>query len=119
MIFLEIEHVQVVLNGQKSGLIPVTSGVPQGSMLGPVSLTIFVNDIPSVVVSSPTFMFADDMKIFHFVRSSDDHTTLQNDLNVLHEWSVCWQLKFNISKCKHVDFGPMYQFGSYYLMVLN
>ena len=56
----------------------------------------FVNDIPSVV-SSPTFMFADDMKIFHFVRSSDDHATLQNDLNVLLEWSVRWQLKFNIS----------------------
>ena len=59
-------------------------------------------------------MFADDTKIFHFA-SSDDHATLQNDLNLLHEWSVHWQLKFNISKCKHVHFGPVHQFGSYYL----
>ena len=103
-----------MLNGQKLGLIPVTSGVPQESVLGPLLFTIFVNDIPSVV-SSPTFMFADDMKIFHFVRSSDDHATLQNDLNILHKWSVRWQLKFNISKCKHADFGPVHQFGSYYL----
>ena len=42
---------------------------------------IFVSDIPSVV-STLTFMFADDTKIFHFVRSNDDHATLQNDLNV-------------------------------------
>ena len=112
--FLSNRTQQVVLNGQKSGLIPVTSGVPQGSVLGPVLFMTFVNDIPSVV-SSPTFMFADDTKIFHFVRSSDNHATLQNDLNVLHEWSVRWQLKFNISKCKHVHFGPVHQFGSYYL----
>ena len=59
--FLRNRRQQVALNGQKSG--PVTSGVPQGSVLGPVLFTIFVNDIPSVVLS-PTFMFADDMKIF-------------------------------------------------------
>ena len=65
---------QVVLNGQKSGLIPVTSDVPQGSMLCPHLFTILVNDIPSVV-SSPTFMFADHMKIYLYIRSSD-HATL-------------------------------------------
>ena len=54
-----------MLNCQKSDLIPVTSGVPQGSVLGPVLFMIFVNDIPSVV-SSPTFMFADDTKKFHY-----------------------------------------------------
>ena len=103
-----------MLNDQKSGFIPVTSGVPQGSVLGPLLFTMFVNDIPSVVLG-PTFMFADDTEIFHFVRSSDDHATLQNDLNILHEWSVHWQLKSNISKCKHVHFGPVHHFGSYYL----
>ena len=75
---------------------------------------ILVNNIPSIV-SSPTFMFTDDTKIFHFVRSTDDHATLQNDLHLLHEWSGCWQLKFNTSKCNHVHFGPLHQFGSYYL----
>ena len=65
----------------------VTSGVPQGSVLGPVLFTLFVNDISSMV-SSPTFMFADDTKIFRCVRSSDDHSALQNDLNLLYEWLV-------------------------------
>ena len=69
---------QVALNGTISGSIPVTSGVPQGSVLGPLLFVIFVNDIPSIVLS-PIFMFADDIKIFHFVKSSDDHTALQND----------------------------------------
>ena len=102
-----------MLNDQKSCFISVTSGVPQGSVLGPLLFTIFVNDIPSVVLG-PTYMFADDTEIFHFVRSSDVHATLQNDLNILHEWSVRWQLKSNISKCKHVHFGPVHHFGSYY-----
>ena len=68
-----------------------TSIVPQG----PVLFTQFVNDIPSMV-SSPTFMFADDTKNFHCVKSSDDHSALQNDFILLYKWSVRWQLKFNI-----------------------
>jgi len=73
--------------------------------VGPLLFVMFVNDIPSIV-SSPTFLFADDIKIFHFVKSSDDHTALQNDLNSLNGWSVRWQLKFNISKFKHMHFEP-------------
>ena len=61
---------QVVLNGQISGSIPVTSGVPQGSVLGTLLFVMFVNDIPSIV-SNPTFMLADDIKIFRFVKSSE------------------------------------------------
>ena len=85
---------QAMLNGQKSGFVPVTiKWCSSGSVLGPLLFTIFVNDIPSVV-SSPTFMFADDSyKDFSFCKKySDDHTTLQNDLNVLHECmgSVHW-----------------------------
>ena len=60
-------------------------------------------------------MLADDIKIFRFVKSSDDHTALQNDLNSLYEWSVHWQLKFNISKCKHMHFGPSHSYELYSL----
>ena len=111
--FLRDRTQQVILNGQKSSSIPVTSGVPQGSVLGPLLFMMFVNDIPSIVLS-PTFMFADDTKIFHFIRNRDDHASLQT---VLYDWSVRWQLKFNIFKCKHVHFGPLavHQFVSYYL----
>ena len=63
------------------------SGVPQGSVLGHILFTMFVNDIIYIpfMISSPTFMFADDTKIFRFVKSSDDHTALQKDLHVLYE----------------------------------
>jgi len=54
---------EVVLNGKKSNSISVTSGVPQGSVLGPILFTMFVNDLPSVV-SSPVYMFADDTKCY-------------------------------------------------------
>jgi len=102
--FLRNRTQQVVLNGHKSSSIPMISGVPQGSVLGPILFTMFVNDIPSMV-SSPTFMFADDTKMFRFVKGSDDHTALQHDLNLLYEWSVHWQLKFNVLKCKHITMG--------------
>ena len=67
------------------------------------------------MVSSPTFMFADDTKIFRCVGSDDDHSALQNDLNLFYEWSVRWQLNFNISKCKHIHLGPIHGYGPYYL----
>ena len=63
---------RVVLNGHQSCSIPVTSGVPQGSMLGPLLFTMFVSEIPSIV-SSPVLMFADDTKIFHVIRNKDDY----------------------------------------------
>ena len=67
-------------------LLLQVSGMPQGSVLGPVLFTLFMNDIPSMM-SSPTFMFADDTKIFCCAKSSDDHRALQHNLN-LYEWSV-------------------------------
>ena len=91
------DRTQVVLNGKKSNTIPVKSGVPQGSVLGPILFTMFVNDLPSVV-SSPVYMFADDTKIFRVVRTSKDYSALQHDLDLLYEWSIRWQLKFNILK---------------------
>ena len=67
----------------------MTSGVLQGSVLGPILFTMFVNEIPSIA-SSPTLLFADDTKMFCTVKNSDDHTILQRDLNLLYEWSVRW-----------------------------
>jgi len=61
--FLTNRVQQVVFNGHKSSTIPVTSGVLQGSVLGPLLFTMFINEIPSIV-SSPVLMFADDTKIF-------------------------------------------------------
>ena len=71
-----------MLNGKKSNSIPVTSGVPQGSVLGPILFTMFVNDLPSIV-SSPVYMFSDDTKIFRVIRTSEDYSSLQHDLDLL------------------------------------
>ena len=71
---------QVVLNGHISHSIPLTSGVLQGSVLGPFLFTMFVNDIPSIL-SNPVYLFADDTKVFRVIRSRGDYLALQNDLN--------------------------------------
>ena len=71
--FLSNRGQQVVLNGRISHSIPVTSGVPQGSVLGPILFTMFVNDIPSIVLS-PVYLFADDTKVFRVIRNRDDYT---------------------------------------------
>jgi len=55
-----------VLNGESSSWTSVTSGVPQGSVLGPLLFSLFVNDLPSIV-SSPLVLFADDAKIYHSI----------------------------------------------------
>jgi len=73
----------LIINGCSSHSIPVASRVPQGSVLGPVLFTMFVNDIPSIG-SSPAFMFTDNTKIFHAKRSCEDYFSLQNDLNLLY-----------------------------------
>ena len=60
------------------------------------------------------YMFADDTKIFRVVRTSEDYSVLQHDLDLLYEWSIHWKLKFNILKCKHMHLGPMHHYGLYY-----
>jgi len=70
--FLSNREQQVVLNGHISHSIPETSGVLQGSVLGPILFTMFVNDIPSIVLR-PVYLFADDFKVFRVIKSRDDY----------------------------------------------
>ena len=97
--FLVGRQQRVSVNGVMSDWAPVLSGIPQGSVLGPVLFVIFINDMPSSV-KSLLYMYADDTKIFRPIRSTEDMEILQDDLNRLVEWSRKWQLKFNITKCK-------------------
>ena len=94
----------VVLNDVNSKWRPVLSGVPQGSVLGPILFIIYVNDMDNCV-SSNISKFADDTKIFHKASSSEDYDRLQNDLQRLIEWANLWQMEFNASKCKVLHFG--------------
>ena len=90
----------MVINGAHSDLLPVTSGVPQGSILGPLLFVIFINDMPSCVSPDTHIaLFADDAKMFRTISSIDDQVALQNDLNALNNWSKTWDIDFNAKKC--------------------
>ena len=102
--FLINRSQKVVINNSKSTPSPVISGIPQGSVLGPILFIIYINDLPDQI-KAYTKIFADDTKIFKAIRNLSDKETLQGDLDRLLEWSVKWQLRFNIDKCKIIHFG--------------
>ena len=88
----------VSINNSLSDCLPVLSGVPQGSILGPLLFLVYINDLPSVISSSNTFIFADDTKCFKIIKTESDIQLLQNDLTSLAHWSDNNHLSFNISK---------------------
>ena len=97
--FLNGRTQQVIVEGCKSPTCDVTSGVPQGSVLGPVLFLVYINDIISNI-QSEIRLFADDVFIYKTIKTTNDHQILQNDLNLLIKWSTDWKMDFNISKCK-------------------
>ncbi|MCP4269716.1 MAG: hypothetical protein GY777_29780, partial [Candidatus Brocadiaceae bacterium] len=95
---------RVSVNGSKSDWATVASGVPQGSVLGPLLFIIYINDLDTGVNSSIS-KFADDTKIGRVINSVEDKRALQMDLDVLHEWANKWQMEFNVNKCKVLHMG--------------
>ncbi len=102
--FLSNRSQQVIINNSKSSWMNVTSGIPQGSVLGPLLFVIFINDLPESV-KSDVFLFADDTKIFKTIESVDDQASLQADRDKLNQWSDKWLMKFHPAKCKHMHIG--------------
>jgi hypothetical protein len=95
---------RVVVGGEYSDWKMVTSGVPQGSVLGPVLFLIFINDIDEGI-RSRMWKFADDLKMMGRVTSKDDIEQIRKDIDKLVEWSEDWQLSFNLEKCKVMHIG--------------
>ena len=92
---------QVVIENKLSDLTPVTSGVPQGSVLGPLLFLLFINDLPRSI-DSVVKLYADDVLMYRSIKDPSDHQALQNDLNKLAHWSTIWQMPFNLTKCEYL-----------------
>ena len=80
----------------------VVSGVPQGTVLGPLLSLLFltyINDLPDCVVSSNIKLFADDSLLFHVINSQQDAVYLQKALTALEKWESEWKMSFHPEKC--------------------
>ena len=89
---------RVLLDGESSDYVLVTSGVPQGTVLGPLLFLIYINDIIENITSKLK-LFADDCLLYRTITSEQDTMALQKDLDTLVQWASKWQMKFNTSKC--------------------
>ena len=96
--FLTERKQRVVVNGEYSDWVSVTSGVPQGTVTGPLWFLIFINDLPNNI-SSKIRLFADDCVIYRTIRGPSDADLLQQDLHKLTEWQNKWLMRFNEKKC--------------------
>ena len=95
---------RVCVNQSYSNWAPVTSGVPQGSVLGPLLFLIHINDLDIGIVSKMS-KFADDTKLCYRARNTDGKMELQEDINKLVEWANNWQMSFNVDKCSVMHIG--------------
>ena len=100
--FLDNRHQSVVLDGTTSDSIPVTSGVPQGSVLGPLLFLAYINDLPQDV-QSKVRLFADDTATYPTLTSGHQSETLQKDLETLEKGELDWDMEFNPSKCQVIQ----------------
>jgi ribonucleases P/MRP protein subunit RPP40 len=112
--WLKNRRQRVVLAGKFSEWIAVLSGVPQGSVLGPLLFLIFINDL-NLAASEVSIMakFADDTKVGQSIITEADRDKLQEVLRKLCAWTDLWGMQFNVKKCKIMHFGrnnPQYDY---------
>ena len=88
-----------VVNSKSSDKTPILSGVPQGTVLGPLLFLVYINDLP-LSVNSEILLFADDALLYRKIESVNDVYQLQHDRNKLVEWESHWSIEFNPDKCK-------------------
>ena len=96
--FLEDRKQAVLVNGEKSDMVAVRSGVPQGSVIGPLLFLAYINDLPQQL-KSPARLFADDTLVYRLSASEEDQNALQDDLLQLEKWEKCWDMEFHPAKC--------------------
>ena len=97
--FLANRTQRVMIEGTQSETAPVTSGVPQGSVLGPLLFLCYTNDLPTCI-SSDIRLFAYDCLLYRTIHSQQDAVILQEYLNMLQQWEAKWLMSFNPGKCE-------------------
>ena len=103
--FLTDRHQTVLVNGEKSDPAPVISGVPQGSVIGPLLFLILIGDIDSEVANAFLSSFADDTRIGMGISSQEDVSLLQEDLNKVYQWATTNNMQFNDTKFELLRYG--------------
>lgn len=101
--FLTLRQQFTVVGNFHSTTTDVTSGVPQGTVLGPLLFLIYINDLPNTV-SSTIRLFADDCVLYRKINNQTDHDILQSDINKVLDWCVKWEMQLNVNKCNLVSF---------------
>ena len=105
--YLQDREQCVIIAGKKSNTANVRSGVPQGSILGPLLFVLFIDDMSEVVSDGTNIaLYADDTKIWRRINGWEDHNVLQQDIDALHQWSIDNKMKFHPQKCKVVPVAP-------------
>ena len=95
----------VIVNGMRSDVSVVKSGVPQGSVLGPLLFLILLGDIDKSVSSAFVSSFADDTRVGHRIKTAEDINSLQEDLKAIYQWSADNNMKFNSEKFECIRYG--------------
>jgi hypothetical protein len=112
--FLSRRTAKVMVNGSLSAPFAITSGVPQGSVLGPELFSLFVSDLPSHL-RADCLLYADDLKLWMVVSSVEEADELQLVLDRLFDWSVNWMLPINPEKCCVLSIGADIPYGTYHI----
>jgi ribonuclease P/MRP protein subunit RPP40 len=112
--FLEGRTMRVKVNEELSEGISISSGVPQGSVLGPELFKVYVNDLPQHLATR-CLLYADDLKLWKVVTSDEEADQVQYALDRLHAWSLRWMLPINHEKCSLLPVGRPRPAGSYHL----
>lgn len=102
--YLTLRTQKVLFCNVESKIVNVTSGVPQGSHLGPLLFLLFLNDLPTVISKCNILMYADDVKLFYSFSDANGPIVLQQELDLLVEWCNINSMELNLKKCKHMIF---------------
>ena len=115
--FMSNRRQKVAVNGKESNWHDVTSGIPQGTVIGPLLFVLYINGLPDLA-QSDTFLFADDIKIFRSIINTIDQDILQEDITTI-ECSHDWMLSLHPDKCTHMEIGKYNVGENQYYTTMN